>query len=186
MNKKIITITIICCFLFTIIYIPTKRNSNSTFIVTYVDSAATQEKETIKNIPINLSQDEIKLLTQFIKQEVQNNDIQEKLGVGMVILNRTNNPNFPNTIKDVIYQPGYFLLPEEGLDSVEVSDTDVQITDKIIKMYNEKISITDKNNNDLSQSLYWIDPTMLTAEKLQELETQYSVLGRINNREFLR
>lgn len=53
-------------------------------------------------------EDEKELLAALVWAEAGNQDIYGKQLVVDVVLNRMNDPRFPNTIAEVIYQPGQF------------------------------------------------------------------------------
>jgi spore germination cell wall hydrolase CwlJ-like protein len=52
--------------------------------------------------------DDVELLARMIEAEAGGEPMQGKIAVGAVILNRVNNPRFPKTVKDVIFQKGQF------------------------------------------------------------------------------
>lgn len=51
---------------------------------------------------------ELEILGALIWCEAGNQSYEGKLAVGAVVMNRVNNPRYPNTIADVIYAPGQF------------------------------------------------------------------------------
>lgn len=59
--------------------------------------------------------DEVTLLSRLIAAEAGTEPYVGKVAVGAVVLNRTANPAFPNTISGVIYQPGAFESVSNGL-----------------------------------------------------------------------
>ena len=68
-----------------------------------------KEQEAIKQ------QQEIeKLLAALIYCEAGNQSYEGKVGVGAVVMNRVKSTRFPNTIKEVIYQPGQFTPALNG------------------------------------------------------------------------
>jgi len=98
-------------------------------------SASQKEKENIKkrsqeNTVNNsrgaagkaISQEELDLLARVIYAEARGENLEGQVAVGAVVLNRLKDPQFPKTIKEVIYQRGAFtavddkqihLLPDE-------------------------------------------------------------------------
>lgn len=181
MNKKIITITILTCIIFLLTYIPLQNNNQKYFEVTYVENTSFEEEK----LSIEPTEEEIKLLAQFIKHEASNEDTKAKLTVGLVILNRVNSPAFPTTIQDVIYSPGYFSLPEAGLENIEITDADLQLAKKVFTVFKDRTPITDENGQNLINAFYWYAPNYTTPEKCKELETKYPVVGQIGERRFL-
>lgn len=63
------------------------------------------------------------LLAKIAMAEAEGESIQGKTLVILVVLNRVHDDNFPNTIQDVIYEPGQFSPVANGcFDSVEPDD----------------------------------------------------------------
>lgn len=58
--------------------------------------------------------DEKVLLAKAITGEARGEPYVGQVAVGAVVLNRTRNPSFPNTIAGVIYQPGAFTAVADG------------------------------------------------------------------------
>ncbi len=54
------------------------------------------------------SEEEIELMARVIYAEAGVEPVEELIAVGAVVLNRVENSHFPNTVRDVIYQPGQF------------------------------------------------------------------------------
>jgi N-acetylmuramoyl-L-alanine amidase len=54
------------------------------------------------------------LLSRFISAEARNDSFENQVAVGNVILNRVADPAFPNTLAEVIYQPGAFESLRNG------------------------------------------------------------------------
>lgn len=54
------------------------------------------------------SNEEIELLARVIHGEARGEDFEGQVAVGAVVVNRMNDPRFPKTIRDVIYQKGAF------------------------------------------------------------------------------
>ena len=60
------------------------------------------------------STSDIQLLARAINGEARGESYEGQVAVGAVILNRVKDPNFPNTIAGVIYQPGAFTAVSDG------------------------------------------------------------------------
>lgn len=60
------------------------------------------------------SSGDIDLLYSVVQAEAGNQDIQGQQLVTDVILNRLDDPRFPNTIEDVVYAPGQFSVVRNG------------------------------------------------------------------------
>lgn len=59
-------------------------------------------------------QDALFLLSHIIYNESGNQPMTGKIAVGNVLLNRVKHPSFPNTLYEVIYQPGQFYPERTG------------------------------------------------------------------------
>lgn len=57
---------------------------------------------------------DLQLLARAIHGEARGESYEGQVAVGAVILNRVKDPNFPNTIAGVIYQPGAFTAVSDG------------------------------------------------------------------------
>jgi len=53
-------------------------------------------------------QNDLFWLSRVIQRESGNQSLEGQMSVGSVVLNRVNSEHFPNTIRDVIYQPGQY------------------------------------------------------------------------------
>jgi N-acetylmuramoyl-L-alanine amidase len=63
---------------------------------------------------------EVQLLARAINGEARGEPYEGQVAVGAVILNRVKNPNFPNSIAGVIYQPGAFTAVRDGQINVPI------------------------------------------------------------------
>ena len=61
----------------------------------------------------SISQEELDLLARVIYAEARGEGIEGQVGVGAVVLNRLEDPEFPKTIKEVIYQRGAFTAVDD-------------------------------------------------------------------------
>lgn len=66
---------------------------------------------------------DVYLLAQAIHGEARGEPYIGQVAVGAVILNRVDNPKFPNTIAGVIYQPGAFTAVADGQMNLPPGDT---------------------------------------------------------------
>lgn len=98
------------------------------------DNKTITELEIISNASVDetISKDKISetnsqdllMLARFINSEATGMDYTGKVAVGAVVLNRMKDPIFPDTIYDVIYQPGAFNSITDGsINSVLKEDS---------------------------------------------------------------
>ncbi len=64
--------------------------------------------------PANFTQEEIELLARAVYSEARGESYTGQVAVAAVILNRLAHPDFPNTIKEVIFQPWAFTAVHDG------------------------------------------------------------------------
>ncbi|MGJ7045823.1 cell wall hydrolase [Thermoanaerobacterium thermosulfurigenes] len=57
---------------------------------------------------VNADYNDVLLLAKLIQAEGEGEPMIGKVAIGAVIVNRVQNPNFPNTISAVIFEPGQF------------------------------------------------------------------------------
>ena len=70
--------------------------------------------ENTKYAQQNSQTSDIQLLARAINGEARGESYEGQVAVGAVILNRVKHPDFPNTIAEVIYQPGAFTAVSDG------------------------------------------------------------------------
>jgi N-acetylmuramoyl-L-alanine amidase len=62
----------------------------------------------------NVSANDLKLLSNAVYGEARGESYVGQIAIAAVILNRLDNPNFPNTIPGIIFQPGAFTAVADG------------------------------------------------------------------------
>lgn len=72
---------------------------------------------------------DMELLSQLVQCEAGNQDLTGMRLVADVVLNRVDSPKFPNTIREVIYQPGQFEVVRNGM----LDDAAWEISDNAFK-----------------------------------------------------
>lgn len=65
------------------------------------------------------------LLARLINGEARGEPYEGQVAVGAVVLNRTRDPRFPNTIAGVIYQPGAFTAIVDGQIHAEIQQSSI-------------------------------------------------------------
>lgn len=60
---------------------------------------------------IPVTESEITLLARIIEVEARGEPYRGKVAVGAVVVNRVKDSRFPNTVRDVIYEPNQFYTP---------------------------------------------------------------------------
>ena len=79
------------------------------------------------NSSYSVSNQDRQLLYRAVEAEVTGATYYEKLRVANVILNRVNSEHFPNTIREVIYQPSQFcIVTDNRINMVKVTDVSIR------------------------------------------------------------
>ena len=64
---------------------------------------------------LTLTTEEKDLLARLVMAEARGEPFEGKVAVVAVVLNRIKHPSFPNTVREVIMEPGQFLSVENGM-----------------------------------------------------------------------
>ena len=75
---------------------------------------------------ISFSNDDLYLLSKLITGEARGESYEGQLAVAAVVINRVQDPRFPKTIKDVIYQPKAFSAVSDGQINLTPTDTSIK------------------------------------------------------------
>ena len=73
--------------------------------------------------------DELKLLACLVHTEAGNQSYEGRLAVANIVLNRMKSSKYPNTMKEVIYQPGQFSVVRSGSLAKQLEKYDSYSTD---------------------------------------------------------
>ena len=112
--------------------------------------------------------DMTELLARLINGEARGESYQGQVGVGAVILNRVNSPQFPNTISAVIYQKGQFSCVTDGQ-----FDKKIEENSTVYKAAKEAISGADPTNG----ALYFYNPKTAKSKWLFSLKTVSTIVN---------
>jgi len=94
--------------------IPKQSSSAQTAATTASRSGNSSAAAQHAAVSSKLSAEELELLAKIVYGEARGESYEGQVAVAAVVLNRVKNPNFPNTIKGVIYQPGAFTAVTDG------------------------------------------------------------------------
>ncbi len=75
-----------------------------------VNNKASEES----NYIINISEEDVNLLARAVYSEARGESIKGQVAVASVIINRVKSPGFPNSVKEVIFQPWAFTAVHDG------------------------------------------------------------------------
>ena len=83
--------------------------------------------------PVEFSENNLYLLAHVICGEAQNCDRKEQEYVGSVVLNRVASNRFPNTLEEVLYQPGQYACTWDGNYSKEPTKLNWEVAEYLLK-----------------------------------------------------
>lgn len=101
------------------------------------------------------------LLTRIVHAEAEGESHEGKVAVALVVLNRVDSKDFPNTITDVIYQKGQFSPVSNGrINTITPTNASVvAVNEALEKRYIDR------------QSLFFYNPAIATSRWLDTRET---------------
>lgn len=188
------TIAYFVIVLFSLLIVDKPEMNNTTYVIIYKEvkeepkppvkskPVARQPKPKVSNIvkmnakPLQKKQQTINndtyLLAQIINAEAKGESYNGKVAVGNVIMNRVKHPDFPDTIKDVVYQRGQFSPVTDGSINNKPSDEAIQAAKDVM---NGKRVVG-------SQALYFYNPDTSTNDWIFSRPT----LMEIGNHKFAR
>lgn len=108
---------------------------------------------------ISLTKDDIYLMSQVVYAESKGEPFDGKIAVASVILNRTTDSQFPNTIQEVITQKNAFSCVRDGKIDVVPDDDSYNAVLKAIEGYDP----TD-------EALYFYNPKIATCSWMKGVE----------------
>jgi len=132
------------------------KNWNSSHMAEYWRrGAAAESKGGAVLIPVSsrFSEQDIKLLARTVYGEARGEPYEGQVAVAAVVLNRLENPAFPNTVAGVIFQPGAFTAVDDGQIWLEPNET-------AYKAVRDAINGWDPSG----EALYYFNPATATSK----------------------
>lgn len=98
---------------------------------------------------VDYAKEELKLLASLVHAEAGNQSYEGKLAVANVVLNRVKSKKYPDTIKDVIYQPGQFTVANSGSLAKQLERyADYTSNSQLLSVKASKAALSGANNID--------------------------------------
>lgn len=120
------------------------------------------------NYTLSLTKDDIHLMSKVVYAESRGEPFDGKIAVASVILNRTANSHFPNTIKEVITQKNAFSCVIDGKIDVEPDKDSYNAVIKAIEGYDPT-----------GKALYFYNPKIATCPWMKNIEkTGEKIIGQ--------
>ena len=123
----------------------------------------------------SLTPAEHKLLIKITYLEARGESLEGKIAVVRTIFNRVESKDFPDSIEEVIYQPGQFQ-PAKYLEGVEVEE-------KYLEEIEESIIAALESEG---EELYFVNPEYANQSSYSWMSNSLTFLYRIGNHEFYR
>lgn len=77
-------------------------------------NTVSQSQKTVVSRGNNISREDLGLLARAVYSEARGESYEGQVAVAAVILNRLESPDFPNTIKEIIFEPWAFTAVNDG------------------------------------------------------------------------
>ena len=117
-----------------------------------------QKQELKEKQVVNITNDELILLSRLIAGEARGESYEGQLAVAAVVINRVKDERFPDNIKDVIYQKNAFSVVKNG-------QININPTESSIKAAQEALYGKDPTND----AIYFWNPDIATCKWIQTL-----------------
>lgn len=114
---------------------------------------------------IYLTKDDLDLMAKIVYAESKGEPYEGKVAVASVILNRVLTPGFPNSVKEVIFQPNAFSCVNNG-------EINVLPTEECYNAVYDAIEGNDPTN----EALFFYNPAIATCAWMQDVEKSDSKL----------
>lgn len=106
-----------------------------------------------------ITQGDIDLMSKLVYAESRGEPFEGKIAVASVVLNRVLNPSFPNSIRDVIFQPKAFSCVK---NNDIVANPDQSCYDAVFEAI--------KGKDPTNQALYFYNPAIATCSWMKSTE----------------
>ena len=128
-----------------------------------VPAVKTSSKEQRKAV-INLSNEEILLLSKLVTSEARGESYEGQVAVAAVVINRVKDNRFPNSIEDVIYQKNAFSVVKDG--SINMDPTDEAYRAAQDALYGE---------DPTEKAVYFWNPKISTCKWIEKLQPHLKI-----------
>ncbi|WP_350343421.1 cell wall hydrolase [Proteinivorax tanatarense] len=89
-----------------------------------------------KSAELELTEKEVDLIAKIVMAEAEGESFEGKIAVANVVLSRVNSELFPNTVEEVIYQPGQFIpIANNSFNKIKANEECLKATHEAIQGY---------------------------------------------------
>lgn len=135
-------------------------------LVSKIGQATEVSGESSRDIVIDrpeLEDGDLDLLARVIYAEARGEPFQGQVAVGAVVLNRLKSPEFPNTIRGVIYQSGQFSSVDDGQINLTPNSTSYQAAREALRGNDPSRGALYFYNPDKAKTLWWLSTREITV-----------------------
>lgn len=122
-----------------------------------------QDKPSVSKEVLKLTSEERELLARLVYAESRGEPFEGQMAVAAVVLNRVRHPSFPNSVREVIYEPGQFLCVENGMIKMAPNESSRQAVDKALQGQDPSGGALFFYNPQKSKALAWWRTRTTTA-----------------------
>jgi len=139
--------------------------------IAVIDTNVQVQKEIIpvSSYSYSYSDEDLYWLSRIVEAEANGEPYEGKLAVANVVINRKNSPDFPDTIKDVIFDPSYgyqFTPVKNGSIYNEPSQDSIRAAREALE-----------GNNNAGGSLYFLNPAKSGYTWIQANRILFAIIG---------
>jgi len=122
------------------------------------------EKVTEESKILSVSAEEMELLARAVYSEARGEPFQGQVAIAAVIVNRVENPDFPNTISDVIFEPWAFTAVHDGQIWLDPDETAYEAVREALA-----------GNDPTEGAIYYYNPVTATNQWIRSREIVTSI-----------
>ncbi|NKE06629.1 cell wall hydrolase [Mesobacillus selenatarsenatis] len=151
MKKIIMLVSILTLVIgsYTVYAETTKTNQADTLKTKKVDVDSKESSVTDKRF---IKEEEVKLLARLVHAEAKGEPYEGKVAVAEVVLNRVENEQFPDSVKEVIYQKNAFQPVQNGAINKPANEEAINAVEDALE------------NDNKIDSLYFYNPDTATSQ----------------------
>ncbi|MGL5329742.1 MAG: cell wall hydrolase [Peptostreptococcaceae bacterium] len=152
--RVIVSLLILMCVIFPCKMVLAEGNEVADNSIPAVKTNSKEQKKAV----INLTNEEILLLSKLVTSEARGESYEGQIAVAAVVINRVKDSRFPNSIEDVIYQKNAFSVVKDG--SINMNPTDEAYNAAQAALYGEDPS---------NKAVYFWNPDIATCKWIRTL-----------------
>lgn len=124
---------------------------------------ANQNESTAAEEAYHYNQQDLQLLAQLINGEARGEPFIGQVAVGAVVINRIKSPQFPNTMREVIFQKGQFTCVSDGQFYLRPSKTAYEAAKRALAGEDPSRGALFFYNPRTAKTLWWLERRPITV-----------------------